>query len=431
MRRLLFLFSVTLCLATTACGGSDDDSKPGAGKQPIPGGGVSGPAPSGRADVFVVAADSSPVANAAIYVGEGTEAKSVGVTDSNGHLSASDDGLVSGSVITASASGVGSVSYAGVNGSLVTFVIALGTASDVSISGTITGWDDLPDPAPGKYRVARAVASRPIELATLDGVKATAGSNACFRKSGQPAECAIQVQAHPESELLLAIIAEGDDSGTPDDFSDDSLEATTLAVGNGPGKGGSATGATLDIVSESDIARASVTLGNASGLVQVIGVPGVGTNGQVVAFPTFDSELASYPVPRAVGQLADSKLWAIGAGTSANDAVHSVVLTRGLVAPSGTEPLAASVGDFLAPPSVTQNAAAYEITRASAGVHALSFLGTAPLQVWLLDDRTSFTPPADIDVSGSTVEVSVSEVSGELHPGTVANDLTRRSRRRL
>jgi hypothetical protein len=432
MRTLSLLFSVTLCLAAVGCGGSDEDSGPGAGKkEPIPGGGVGGAALDGRADVFVLASDNSPIANVTIYVGEGTAAASVGVTDSSGHLSASDDALVSGSVLTASASGLGSVSYAGVTGSLVTFVISKGAATDVTVSGTIAGWDDLPDPAPGKYRVARAVASRPLDLGTLDGVKATAGSDACFRKSGQPAECAFQVQAHPASELLLAVIAEGDDAGTPEDFSDDSVVATALAAGNGPGNGGNTTGAALDILSESDIAHASVTLGNASGLVQVIGVPGVGVNGQVAAFPTFDSELASYPIPRAVGALADSKLWAIGAGASANDAIHSIVVTRGLEAPSGTEPLATTVGDFLAPPSVTGNADTFEITRAASGIHALSFLGTSPLEVWLLDERTSYTPPSDIDVSGATVEVSTNDASGDLHPGTIANDLSRRSRQRL
>lgn len=431
MRRLHFLFSVTLCLAVTACGGSDDDSAASSGKEPIPGGGVSGPAPSGRADVFVLAKDASPISNATIYVGEGTNAKNVGSTDSKGYLSASDEGLVSGSVITAAANGVGSVSYVGVTGSLVTFVLTNEAATDVTVSGTIAGWDDLPDPAAGKYRVARAVASRPIELGTLDAVAATTAPDNCLRKSGQPAECAIQVQAHPASELLLAVIAEGDDSGTPDDFSDDSLQATGLAVGKGPGDGGATTGATLDILSESDIAHLGVTLGNASGLVQVIGVPGVGRNGQVVAFPTFQSELASYPVPRPVGTLVDTKLWAIGAGAGANDAVHAIVLSRGIEAQSGAEPSAAALGDFLAPPSVTENAGVYSITRAASGTHALSFIGASPLTMWLLDDRTSVTPPAGVDVSGLTVEVSASDVSGELHPGTVANDLSRRSRQRL
>src|SRR5688572_7146233 len=249
MRTLDLLFSVTLCLAAVGCGGSDEDSGPGAGtKEPIPGGGVGGAALDGRSDVFVLASDGSPIANATIYVGEGTAAASVGTTDSSGYLSASNDALVSGSVITASASGIGSVSYAGVTGSLVSFVIPKGAATDVTVSATIAGWDALPDPAAGKYRVARAVASRPIDLGTLDGVMATAGSNACFRKSGQPAECAFQVQAHPASELLLAVIAEGDDAGTPDDFSDDSLLAMALAAGNGPGKGGDTTGAALDIL---------------------------------------------------------------------------------------------------------------------------------------------------------------------------------------
>jgi hypothetical protein len=51
--------------------------------------------------------------------------------------------------------------------------------------------------------------------------------------------------------------------------------------------------------------------------------------------------------------------------------------------------------------------------------------------MWLLDARNSVTPPQDIDVLGATVEVSATDVSGELHPGTIANDLSRRSRQRL
>lgn len=380
--------------------------------------------------MFVLGSDASPIVNATILVGEGSAATSAGTTDDKGHVALSDAALVNGAVITASASDHIAVSYAGVTGSLVTFVLPeRTTVADVSVSATLTGWDALPDPAPGKYRVARAVASRPLSLSTLDGILPTSSEDACFRASGQPAECGFTLSVHPESELLLAVIAEGDDNGTPGIFTDDALEATGLAVGKGPGNGGTTSGATLAVLSESDIAHTSVTLGSASGLTQVIGVPGVSANGQVVVFPTFASELASHPVPRAVGDLAESKLWAVGIGASAT--AQSLVLTRAVAAPTGSEPTMLSLGEFLAPPSVTANGEAFEITPTTAGFHALSFRGTDDLDVWILDERTSVTPPSAIDVGSATVAVSASEVSGDFHPGTLALDLTRRARQNL
>lgn len=422
-----------LCLSLSACGGGDEDESKTSSPKPIAGGGVSGSGLSGHADVFVVGADAAPLAGATIWIGEGAEATDAGVTGADGHLAVDDAALVSGAVVSATLANHVGASYVGVSGSLVTFVLASKAAppADVEVSGTISGWDDLPTPAAGKYRAARVAAASPVELSLLDGISSANGTDSCFRPAGLAAECAFTLKVHPDSELVLAVIVDGDDGGTPSDPTDDSLQATGLAIGPGPGKGGASTGLVLGSLAESDLVHASLSLGQSSGLTQVIGVPGVADGNQAAVFPIFDRELPTYPVPRSVGELENVKLWAVGVGSDAAGDLRSLVLTRGLSATPGSDTLSLSLEDFLGSPSVTQNGSAFELTRATAGIHAVSLRGTNDHDLWILDQRTSVTPPIALDLGTPSVEVSATEVSGEFHPGFLADELSRRARQRL
>jgi hypothetical protein len=418
-------------LSLAACGGAKDEKSTPPSGQPIPGGGIGGSVLSGNAEVFVVGADDGPLADATIWIGEGADAKSAGTTGADGHLALDDAALQNGVVLSATLPSHVGATYAGVDGSEITFVLPPANPSPTTLvkaMATITGWDDLPAPAAGKYRAARVAASHPIELAMLDGISSESGADSCFRPAGQSAECAPAIDVHPASVVVLAVIVEGDDAGTPGDTSDDTLEATGLALGPGPGKGGDTNALVLDMLAETDLARATVSLGQKTGLTQVIGVPGVASDNQAAVFPVFAGEIATYPVPKSVGALESAKLWAVGVGRDDPGDVHSMVLTRGVVATSDTVSL--PLEDFLEAPAVTQNGAVFELTRSNAGIHAMSIRGNVEHQIWILDERTSVQAPSQIDFGAPSVEVSATEVT-EFHPGFLAAELERRSRRRL
>src|SRR5258706_9038092 len=169
-------------VAVWACGGNDDS--PGQPLTPaaIAGGGVKGPALAGHINAYVVDPSGTPIEHASLVLGEGSAAQVAGETDAKGFVRIDDASLVDRAVLGAKATGFAGATYAGLTGSLVTFVLSpLAPPKDtILLGGAISGWDALPAPAAGKYRAARVVASLPVSLKTFDSL-APSQKDDCFR----------------------------------------------------------------------------------------------------------------------------------------------------------------------------------------------------------------------------------------------------------
>ncbi len=333
------MLAATTGLLLAACGGGGGDDPTPSSPHALPGGGVTGNAAHGSADVFVMDDAGQPLSNADVWLGEGATARAVGQTNGSGHLAFQDPEAIPGMVLAATASGHVGASYAGIEGSIVTFVLPspATTPNDITITGTIEGWDALPAPAVGKYRAARVVASRPVALATLDAISPISTDD-CFR-STTPSECAFSLSAYPSSELVIAVIVEGDDAGTPSDPADDVLQVTAIATAAGPGAGGPTSGMNLTIADPLSTATTVVGLSSSTGWTHVIGVPGVTLSSQVTVFPSFDAPLTTYLIPKPEADFQNAKLWAVGAASDDLGA-RSLVVTRGLDPVSPSLPLA-------------------------------------------------------------------------------------------
>jgi hypothetical protein len=388
-----------VALLVAGCGDGDVASVP---SEAEPGGGVRGGPIAGKLEVFAIDAESSaPIAGAEIWLGEGSSATLAATTNADGYATIEGDSLVGPQSLGARALGHASVAWLGVVGSEVTLPLARIPAGDqsVTLQATIAGWDALPAPAPGKRRVARIAAARPLSLDALDGPSCAPASADTCTADESGASCALSIEASAATNRLLAVIAEGDDS---------ELVAVGLAELAAPDLGSSSGELSLQVLGAESITAASVAPAPAPSAVFVIGVPGLGADGQVTIFPCFEPALASHVIP--VG--ADSgSLWAMGLASFADGA--SVAFERGLELPGApaSDPLPLEPPAFLERPDVSVGAAGFSLQVApEAKLHTLSAAaGTERLDVVVLDDRGDVSPPAELVPQG-TLEVTVTAV---------------------
>ncbi|MEJ1960368.1 MAG: carboxypeptidase-like regulatory domain-containing protein [Gammaproteobacteria bacterium] len=346
-------------LALVGCGDGDQLSRSPA---PAPGGGLSGGPLSETLTVYALDADSgNPIPSATVRLGAGSAAHRVGQTAPDGKLSVT--GMAGEpQFVTVSAPGYASASWGLISASVATIPLEAmdvvpGTA-DVTV--TIPGWEDLPAPPRGKYRTARFAFSRPSGLSALEATED--GPLPECRESGLAAGgCSVKLSIPADTRTVMAVIAEGDDAGTAE-TSDDVFTMTGIGLAtNLELRAWASSSVTVALLDSNLTARATIVQhGPSSDIFQeVVGVPGVTLDHQLLLYPPLGSMSSTFLVPTASGPFANLKLWAVATAGNGTTTDWSRSYERGVAAPlDSSESVTLTTSGFLGLPSVSEHAPA-------------------------------------------------------------------------
>jgi len=407
-----------LCAALCALSGlgcGDGDQHPQVTTIATPdGGGVSGGPLGETLTVYALDANSGlPIANAYVSLGAGQAAHRVGQTGSDGRLVAAS---LAGApqMVSVNAPGYAAATWGLVKSAVVR--IPLEAVTDpppaATVALTIPGWNDLPALPEGSYRVARFAFARPRGLETLEATLASAGPE-CMQAE-TPTDCAVTLSVPAGSSSLLAVIAEGRDAGTPRDRTDDILAVTALGIQTGLElHEGARSELSLPLMDHTSVAPATLitTLPRGSQFQDVIGVPGVSLDGQILLYPSLGPMATSFLVPTATGAFVNAKLWAVGTADQGGDgAAWSRVYERGIDPPkSESEAIDLSTSAFIDSPSCQKLGPNAYSLRSEGNLTRLELVTPSgeQLNVLLFPTQSEFEIPAgvlDAEPSSLTVE---------------------------
>jgi len=332
-----------MLVAAVGCGGGDGGPafEPNHIEDPQPheGGGLGSGAILGELNVFVIDGRTDQVVSGAdVYLGAGdTKERVVGRTNADGLVifrenpgsedtdvvEAPEDSLAGPQIVTAIAEDYAATTWFGVNGAVVTLPIEPAQPEDddefdmATVTGTIAGWDNLPDPPMGRFLVAFVNYTARGDLDAPENAIAQAihtdpilnaigiPQNTCARGMLSPVlpfdscDWTLATRTGPQAIYagLLTIDPMAADldpqplgfaAKTGFDLAADDVEANVA----------------LDIVDSSDLADLEVVLEDPpSGLSEVAttAVLDLGDEGQLVV--PVPATLASIPVPKPTGDL--------------------------------------------------------------------------------------------------------------------------------
>jgi hypothetical protein len=424
-----------LC-AIAALGCSDSNQSPQITTlAPSDGGGVSGGPLSDTLTVYALdAASGNPVADAYVSLGVGQNAYKAGHTGSDGKLEVSSLAGVP-QMVSVSAHGYATATW-GLVKSAVARIPLESTANpppDATIMVTIPGWNQLPPVASGAYRIARFAFSRPKGLDALEAALDSA-STECMQTTS-PTDCSATLNVPPDSTAVLAVIAEGTDAGTPADTSDDTLTVTGLGIQTGLTLEPALTSTlALQLLDSSSVAKAQlVATAPAAGTFQdVIGVPGISLDGQILLYPNLGSLTTSFLVPTDSGPFANAKLWAVATASNDTDVAWSRVYERGIDPPdSADDQISLTTSAFIETPAITRTGPfTYSLT-SDGNLQRLEFATSSGqlLNALLFPTQTEFEIPAGLlDQEPSSVSVESFDLEVDLSSFDFA-DLARQSTR--
>jgi len=352
-----------LCaLSLAGCGDGDHLAQVGAKASK---GGVSGGPMAGTLTVQAVDADTAlPLAGAAVWLRAGEQAQPVGRTAADGRLTLSDLGAEP-QTVTVSAAGHEAASWGLITSSLA--VIPLESTSQpgtTDLAVDLPGWSELPPLPAGMYRIARFAYSRPNGLSALEAD--AAGIQPQCRRPAASQSCSVTLSVPLDTSAVLAVVAEANDAGTPDDVSDDAFTMTGLGLATEfvlrPVFAGSVS---VTLLPPGATARASVVaLGSGhEAFEEVVGVPGVSIGGQILLYPSLGGASTSFLVPTASGAFANAKLWAVATANNGSDGAWSRSYQRGVAPPrDATELVSLQTNDFLELPSIRSQASGYSLS---------------------------------------------------------------------
>ena len=404
-------------LALVGCGDGDHLSR---GQTEAPGGGLSGGQLGETLTVYAVDADSSrPIPSATVRLGPGSQAHVVGRTGNNGKLTlkgmAGEPQFVTVSAPGYAAASWGPISAATATIPLEAMDVVPGTA-DLIV--TIPGWENLPAPAEGKYRTARFAFSRPSGLAALEAT-AAAPLGECRASEVSVSGCSVKLSVPADTTTVMAIIAEGDDAGTGEE-TDDVFTMTHIGiVANLKLRAWATSSATVALLDNVRTARARIVqLGPSDIFQEVVGVPGITLDGQLLLYPPLGSMSSTFLVPTASGEFANLKLWAVATAGNGTATDWSRSYERGVPAPLDNEkPMTLTTSGFLGLPGVSEHAPSRYTLSSSAELNRLEF--TTPdgqeLNALLFPPQTEFDMPAGV-LAGHPTDVSVEAFDWELDP---------------
>ena len=125
---------------------------------------------------------------------------------------------------------------------------------------------------------------------------------------------------------------EGDDTGTPDDMSDDTLTGTGFGVMTFNAGDDLLSDQALTMIPTDQLGQVAVKPGAGTGSVssEPVGVPGLTVNKQVLVFPTFEGNLGSYAVPIASSFTGGDEATLWGVSLAQDTQGSSFAVERGL-----------------------------------------------------------------------------------------------------
>jgi hypothetical protein len=395
---------VAIC-GLTALGCGDGDQIPTVTTvASVNSGGVSGGPLTDSLTIIAVDADSGqPIRDAYVSLGAGQDAHKVGKTGADGKWVVSGlDG--SPQMVSVNASGYASATWGFVSSAIATIPLETMAApvGDAPVMLSVPGWNDLPPLAAGTYRIARFAFSRPKGLDALEATLASAETATdCWTKLSVPADAT----------SILAVIAEGSDGGTPNDPNDDVLTMTGLGIETGLTLHAEvADSIALPLLSHTSLAKAVLATASSAGdFEEVIGVPGISLDGQILLYPSLGPLATDFLVPTADGPFVNAKLWAVGTADNGTDANWSRVYERGIDPPkSSLVPITLTTNAFIDSPSITKTAASTYTMTGDGNLERLEF--TTPsgerLNALLFPTQTDFQVPAGL-LSEDPTSVSV------------------------
>ena len=400
-----------------------------------PGGGLSGGPLTETLTVLAVDSDSGePIASATVWLGAGADAQLVGRTANDGKLTVTG---MSGEpqFVTVSAPGYASASWGLISAAVATIPLEATNVDPgvASVTVSIPGWQDLPAPVEGKYRLARFAFSRPSGLNALEA-SADLPLPECRQSGRATSGCSVELSIPADATTVMAEIAEGDESGTSDE-SDDIFEMTGIGVATSlTFQAGTSSSVSIDLLDAAVTARANIVQrGPSSDIFQeVVGVPGITLNGQLLLYPALGGMSSSFLVPTADGVFSKVKLWAVATAANANSSDWSRSYERGVPAPpDSSQAVTLSTTGFLGLPSVSEQAPARYTVSSSTGLNRLEF--TTPdgqaLNALLFQSQADFELPTGV-LTAPPSNVSVEAFDWQLDPQSFTfHDLVRKTER--
>ena len=319
MRRLTIALAA---LAAIACGSDYNEPDP----RLISGGGVGDGELSGTIHVHVIdSITERPIADAATVVADQTLQ-----TDSNGLATFSSSQLNAPQTVRASASGYAAAAWYGVDGANVTVPLAprslAAALPTLTIAGTIAGWDSLAPPSAGHYLMAVVEYTRRLDMSDpantiSQGSSGGIPNNACYVDSAAITPCSFSISTRTGPQGLHAFIVDGDDRGTPGDFSDDTTTVIGFAYRGGlVGEAGVDQSAiALEIFDPSELFPVSLSFPDS--ILSVIGLGGIelGNDGVIVFTAEATDGSPGIVLPSLTGPFTGANYWVIG--TAAPDGI--------------------------------------------------------------------------------------------------------------
>ncbi|MCA9627344.1 MAG: hypothetical protein KC766_06750 [Myxococcales bacterium] len=281
------MFPVLFACLAAGCGGDDD-------------------APLPQTQVTVLDRETGrPVAGAEVTTGDGAA-----TTDAEGVASVSK-----ASELSISHAGYLPLEVSGGGSDALVLPLTPSKARQRTVRGSIVGWDALPALEAGHYRMAKIRGAELNDAARIHRrvVQGISDANCVARNT--PTACAFELNVHSDVTSVFAVIVEGDDAGTPEDLSDDTLTGTGFGLVTFDAGDDLLSGQQLQMIPADQLGQVAVKPGVGTGSVssEPVGVPGLTVNHQVLVFPAFEGELDSYamPVASALSGGDEATLWGV------------------------------------------------------------------------------------------------------------------------
>jgi hypothetical protein len=341
---------------------SGDSSASDATPVPMPGGGVEGPELADELIVFVIdGATGRGVPNVSVEF-DGTSAQ----TDADGRTQLKAL-AVHDRTLNVNASGYAPTTWRGIRGSVVTVPIwpkGYDAAFGI-LSGTFEDFQSFSPSQPGRYVVAIFQSSRQRDLDAMSTrVRWDAGEVRVCKKLDAPAPCNFSLRVPVSQHTVFAVVAEGDDQGTPDDAFDDKLEMVGLALGRNivVTQDEERKDVRLELVEHRTLVPATIDPAQAPEVPpeltgEIVAVPGIDADDEVLLFDGVQTymggHLEKFLVPSKLSGLGNAKLWTVATWEHKWDyptIVRSVL--RGQDLPeANTASISLPVGPLSPPPS--------------------------------------------------------------------------------
>jgi hypothetical protein len=219
------------------------------------------------------------------------------------------------------------------------------------------------------------------------------------------------------------------------DTTDDVLSVTGLGIQTGLTLQQSLTTTlALQLLDSSSVAQAQlVTTAPAAGTFQdVIGVPGISLDGQILLYPSLGPLATSFLVPTDSGPFANAKLWAVATASNGTDVAWSRVYERGIDPPdSASDAISLTTTAFIVAPAITKTGPSTYTLTGDGNLQRLEFATPAgqQLNALLFPTQTEFEIPAGLlDQEPSSVSVESFDLEVDLSSFDFA-DLARQSTR--